>query len=234
MYILVLITRVTTAIRLICINVYKRMEVEKTIVEIKWLFFRSVSIKLLFCLGFLSISLLSCKPGIDQLFTEAKRFSNDGQYDKAIEAYNKILERDSLNQLAYFNRGRCYYSLDRNKEAVADYNKVIALQPSQDGQVEFRWNRSSPFAPKEERYKVYYEEALFERAVTEYQMDSAKKAFTDFQFCFDIGYEKTVCKRYIGCLYIAYQKKEKGCSLLKEAMVEGDTTSYSLLHKYCY
>jgi tetratricopeptide (TPR) repeat protein len=210
------------------------MEVEKAILEIKSLFFGSVSVKLLCCLGLLSISLWSCKPDIDQLFTEAKQFSNNGQYEKAIEVYNKILGRDSLNQLAYFNRGRCYYFLERNKEAVSDYNKVIILQPPSDGQIEFRWNRGSPFAPKEGRYKVYYEEAVFERAVTEYQMDSAKKAFTDFQVCLDIGYEKTVCKRYIGCLYIAYQKKEKGCSLLKEAMMEGDTTSYSLLHKYCY
>jgi tetratricopeptide (TPR) repeat protein len=180
------------------------------------------------------LSLSSCKPNIKQLFVTAQRNFDQGEFKKAIGVYDQILQRDSLNQLAFFDRGRCNYFLGRDNDAIADYNKVISLQDTTDGQVEFRLNRDLPSTPEKERYKVSYEEALFLRAVTEYEIDSAKRAFRDFQNCLRIGYEKPACTRYLGCIYIAFNKKDKGCSLLKEAILMGDTTSYSLLHTLCY
>lgn len=196
---------------------------------------RLIATRFLFVVVLLTcLSLYSCKPDVKQLFSIAQQHFDRGEYKKAIDVYNQILERDSVNQLAFFERGQCNYYIGRHEEAIADYNKIISLQPPSDGQIELRWNRDSPFAPEEEKYKVYYEEALFERAVTEYQMDSARQAFKDFQVCLNAGYEKTLCKRYLGCLYIAYQKKVEGCRMLKEASFEGDTASYNLLQKFCY
>jgi tetratricopeptide (TPR) repeat protein len=179
------------------------------------------------------IVLASCKQSIKQLFAEADSYYKANQYEKSLETLNKILKRDSTNQLAYYYRGKCHFYLDNDKEALADFNKILSLQPVPDG-LTFRLNRNSPFVPDEEKYKIYYEEALFERAVTKYFMDSLKSAFHDFRDCISLSYEpKSDCYRYLGIIYIDYRQNDKGCEMLKKASLDGDTSATRLIKKYC-
>jgi tetratricopeptide (TPR) repeat protein len=175
----------------------------------------------------------SCRPSIKQLFLEADNYYKADQYEKALDVCEKIIKKDSTNQLAYYYRGKCYFYLDKNKEALADFNKILSLQPVPNG-LTFRLNRNLPYISDKERYKVYYEEALFERAMTEYYMDSFKNAFHDFRDCIGLGYEpKSDCYRYLGIIYIDYRQNDKGCEMLKKAALEGDTAATTLIGKYC-
>lgn len=63
-----------------------------------------------------------------------------GQYEKAVERFEKVLEIDRTNQYpdASFYLGKTYATLNRNEEAIAQFNKY--LEQVQDTTVRKRVN----------------------------------------------------------------------------------------------
>ena len=55
-----------------------------------------------------------------------------GQYNKAIESYNKALKL-SQPDYVYFNRGNAYFGKKDYTAAMADYNKAIQMNKSYTG-----------------------------------------------------------------------------------------------------
>ena len=60
----------------------------------------------------------------------AFNYLKEKKYDKALEEYDKAIEADPNDFLAYYNRG-IYYSLytDKKKQALEDLSKSIELKP---------------------------------------------------------------------------------------------------------
>ncbi|MBN2029359.1 tetratricopeptide repeat protein [bacterium] len=54
-------------------------------------------------------------------------YYNQGQYEKAIEEFNKIILIDSNHVQAHFNLGLVYFQLGRFDEAVQNFQKTISL-----------------------------------------------------------------------------------------------------------
>jgi len=52
---------------------------------------------------------------------------------KAIEIYNEVIEADAKNSRALRARGDALLSIGKHADAVADYDKAIAIQPDDDG-----------------------------------------------------------------------------------------------------
>ena len=52
-----------------------------------------------------------------------------GNYQKAIEYYNKGLEAKPDDPCLFNNRGLAYYALRKYDEAISDYSKAIELRP---------------------------------------------------------------------------------------------------------
>ncbi|MGC9393569.1 MAG: tetratricopeptide repeat protein [Anaerolineae bacterium] len=52
-----------------------------------------------------------------------------GEYDKAIQEYNKALELDPTYLLAYYDRGLAHAQQQHYADAIADFSEVIALDP---------------------------------------------------------------------------------------------------------
>ena len=52
-----------------------------------------------------------------------------GQWDKAVDAYSKIIELDPQNAAAYNNRGVVKANLGQYKEAIADFDATIHIDP---------------------------------------------------------------------------------------------------------
>lgn len=181
-----------------------------------------------------TLCLFSCKPKIKELLTDAYDLETRDKHKEAIAVYNKIIDRDTTIQIAYYNRGICYYNLTEYGKALTDFTKVLAMQPAPQPGIRFRINTASPFAPDEERWKVPYEDALYQRALTKYYMDSVKSAFEDFSDAKHHGYSpQSACTRWLGTIYIQFGKKETGCGLLKESFLAGDTTALQLFKTYC-
>lgn len=69
-------------------------------------------------------------------FTDAQNWFNHGcdlyaleQYEKAIAAFDKVIEFDSEHFEAWFNRAVILHRLERYEEAIASYTKVIEINP---------------------------------------------------------------------------------------------------------
>ena len=59
---------------------------------------------------------------------EGISFLNDGQYDRAITCFNKVLEKNP-NDAAYSFRGEAYCEKGQYDKAIADCAKAIEINP---------------------------------------------------------------------------------------------------------
>lgn len=69
----------------------------------------------------------------EKYFNKAEEYLQSGQYQKAVENYDKAINKkpDYIN--AYFNRGYAYAELGYDNQAIKDYDKVIEINPSDAG-----------------------------------------------------------------------------------------------------
>lgn len=59
---------------------------------------------------------------------------NTGEYEKAIDLYNKAIELEAKDiehlETVYYNRGMAYYNLGDYQKAIGDYSIAIQIAPS--------------------------------------------------------------------------------------------------------
>jgi tetratricopeptide (TPR) repeat protein len=58
-------------------------------------------------------------------------YHNLKQYDAALADYNRAIQLDPNEALAFNNRGMTYAALQRHEEALADYSRAIKLEPTE-------------------------------------------------------------------------------------------------------
>lgn len=154
--------------------------------------------------------LTSCKESNEQLIEKAIKLGKQGKYEKAIEIYTKVINRNSKLQIAYYNRGFEYLATKNYSKALADFNKVMALQSY--GNIRITYNQNSSLSNEEIRAQVPYHDALYQRAQVKFHMDSLKSSFLDFQTLIDNNYEeKSNCISWQGTIWIRDGKKDKAC-----------------------
>ncbi len=56
-------------------------------------------------------------------------YAGKGQYDQAIDDYDKAIELKPRYEKAYFNRGNAYYAKRQYDQAIDDYKEAIELNP---------------------------------------------------------------------------------------------------------
>jgi tetratricopeptide (TPR) repeat protein len=56
-------------------------------------------------------------------------YAGKGQYEQAIDDYNKAVKAKPKYEKAYFNRGNAYYTKGQYEQAIDDYKKVIEMNP---------------------------------------------------------------------------------------------------------
>jgi tetratricopeptide (TPR) repeat protein len=66
----------------------------------------------------------------ETLFERATAVYNEGDYNKAIEYYQQILENGKHSAELYFNLGNCYYKLDQTGPSIYYYEKALLLKPN--------------------------------------------------------------------------------------------------------
>ena len=67
-------------------------------------------------------------------FELGKAHYQDGQWDQAVDAFQKVIELDPSFQAAYANLGAAYHRQERLDLAVSQYEQALALNP-EDGEV---------------------------------------------------------------------------------------------------
>ena len=66
---------------------------------------------------------------IVQYYLKGNRWMNEGNTDKAIESYNKAIDKYAKHSMAYEKRGTINFQLKNFKDAIYDFNKSIKLYP---------------------------------------------------------------------------------------------------------
>jgi tetratricopeptide (TPR) repeat protein len=171
-----------------------------------------------FIIFFSVFVLSSCKKTNDQLFDEAYALTKKSEYKKAIKVYTSLLERNDKLQLAYYNRGYCYYSMKEYNKALEDFDRTIGLQTLGGGSIIFTLNSESPFASEEAKYQVPYYDALYQRAQVYFFLGKNKESFNDFGVLIANEYEeKSNCYLWQGSIIINSGDTTKACSYFSNA-----------------
>ncbi|EMY78136.1 tetratricopeptide repeat protein [Leptospira weilii serovar Ranarum str. ICFT] len=105
------------------------------------------------------------EPDPNEIFNEAYKANERGDYLLSIEEYSKYLILVPGDASGYYNRGLANYTLKRYDEAVKDFNKAVEIDP----------NKTSAFL-----YKGYGNEMI----------DDCKQAIQDFQKAISLGENK--------------------------------------------
>lgn len=158
----------------------------------------------------------SCKQSNEELLDKAYYLSNEKKYDEAIKIYTKVIERNDRLQLAYYNRGFAYMAMKEYEKALADFNRVMALQTV--GGFTVSYNPNMPFAGEEVKAGVPYMDALYQAAQVKFHMDSSQSSFKDFQTLVENNYEqKSNCILWQGTILYSIRKQEKACEYFQRA-----------------
>jgi tetratricopeptide (TPR) repeat protein len=65
----------------------------------------------------------------EQWFQEGNRFSSAGQFEKAVEAYEKSIAANALSPVAHYNLGIAYKNLRQLDKAATSLEKSVELEP---------------------------------------------------------------------------------------------------------
>lgn len=149
------------------------------------------------------------------MIREAVSLTEKKNYAKAIDIYTKVINNNNKIELAYFNRGRCYYYIDNYELAVKDFDTIIARKPTSG--IVMTINPDSPAASEEDRTKVSYNDAFYQRAIVKFYMDSIESSYQDFQALIDVNHEKVFCTIWQGDIWHIVGNDEKACRFMQRA-----------------
>lgn len=85
--------------------------------------------KVILCIMFSLINVLFSQQE-QNLFDEGNTFYSDGEYDKAIEKYEALLETGVHSSEVYFNLGNSHYKLNSIASSIYYYEKALMLSPN--------------------------------------------------------------------------------------------------------
>jgi tetratricopeptide (TPR) repeat protein len=179
----------------------------------------------------------SCRQSNETLLNKANELDKKGEHNKAIDIYTKIIKRNNRIQLPYFNRGLTYLKTKNYDKALADFNTIMSLHPTNGGLI-FTPNPNFPYANETDKMWVPYNDALLEGAIAKYYMDSIKSSFNDFQALIDINYQKSNSLLWQGMLWIKNGENDKACEAFIEAKQAASTyfdkdNSDKMINSYC-
>ena len=69
---------------------------------------------------------------VDEWFNQANAAYNSGNYDNAVELYQKILNTEMESVPVYYNMGNAYYKMRNYPMAIYYYEKALKLDPSNE------------------------------------------------------------------------------------------------------
>ena len=75
------------------------------------------------------LSAVSCQFEAELAYTDGVDSIDQGLYAEAIEDFDKTIQLDPDDAMAYHARGIAYYNLDQAQRAIQDFDVVIQLDP---------------------------------------------------------------------------------------------------------
>jgi tetratricopeptide (TPR) repeat protein len=196
-----------------------------------------MSLRYLFIFTSQLLLFVSCKQSNEYLLKKAGQLYEKKKYNEVIAICNDVIAEKNNLQLSYYYRGLAFAGLKQYKKAIHSLDIVMNLQ-SRDGLI-FVWNKEGIVADEVARTQVPLHDALYQRALVKFQMDSLKSSWADFQSCIRSDYgQKSNCLLWQGEIYIRIGKKDKACFSFQKAKefalnLYDSTGADNMFNEYC-
>ena len=173
---------------------------------------------------------------------EGDTFYDQGEYDKALEAYNKYLSLYPRNIKTLYNRARTYEKLGNDKLATDDLQEVLRLEPDH---LQGRITLGEMAFRRGDYERAYYE---FDKAVTDHKQSSSafayrakanqmlgkiREALDDYGVSIRLDGSNGMAFFYRGTVYVYQKKRSAACSDFKRAGELGIHEAEIALKKFC-
>jgi tetratricopeptide (TPR) repeat protein len=164
------------------------------------------------------------------------------RYEEGLDYFNRVIEQDPDNPMAYYNRGYCYYSMKEYDKAVTEFDKAIELNPrdsvsylykgiiryfQQDfqGSIEL-YNKALEIYP---RYSLVF----YNRGISKGQLKDYEGAIEDFNLClnYDPDFPDALYNR--GLAWYFSKNPQKACEDWKKAKALGLLEANEAVRIYC-
>lgn len=159
-----------------------------------------------------------------------------GDIEGAIADYTKAIQVDSTKLVAYMNRAGNMKRLEKYSEALADYNFVLGWMGfDPNALVNIRGLDRLDFMDRDDLEEPQYEifDALFERGIALYHLDSFQLAMRDFDYCITNDKYLAECYYWRGFVYLKLNDRLAACKDLREAMSLGNKDAIVDYEQYC-
>lgn len=141
-------------------------------------------------------------------YYRSKAVGGQGNYERALKDINQSLELEPTDHLTLEMRGRIYMGLDRPKDALADFKKVLSTDADFDGiHFSIGW--------------AYYELDMFDKAISEFDLAIVEDP------------EESRYYRFRGLSYLILEIDDKACNDLSKARKMGERRLDELIDDYC-
>lgn len=86
--------------------------------------------KIFILLFFMTLSIVIF--GQDNRFEQGNQYYNEGNYEKAIENYEGVLQSGLESAKLYYNLGNAYYKAGQLPEAIINYERALLIEPQDE------------------------------------------------------------------------------------------------------
>jgi len=136
------------------------------------------------------------------LLIDNQSFMRD-EYGRTMADYDKLIELDTGNATAYYERGDFYYEMDEYNKAIADYSKAIELDP---GHALAYFNRAYAYGEIGEYNKAIADyskaielnpsdaQAYYNRGLDYHNKGEVPKAVSDLEKCIGLSTDPELTK----------------------------------------
>lgn len=136
------------------------------------------------------------------------KYASEGNYEKAIENFNKEIEREPKNYYAWFNKALCNSYLKEYDKSIKHFSKAIELNP--------------------DYYKAYLNRALVKRDITEYE-----DALIDLNKSLEIENDYAEAYYHRGIINEYLKNYDQACTDLTRAKELGIEEARKMLKTVC-
>ena len=168
--------------------------------------------------------------------TKGNAFYSEKKFEEALVEYNKAIESDLYESIAYYNRANAYNKLGKLEEALVEFTKAIKFDPefanayNNRGNVYFDLNKFDDAIKdfnKTIELDPYYLIAYHNRGFTYLKLEKFNDAIKDFNKEIKLNPECTDAYQHLAEAYILTKKHNEAFKILQKSfeisMGIGDT-----------
>lgn len=126
---------------------------------------------------------------------EGDAFFENGEFEESVKSYSDLLETDTENTVYLYNRGRSYEELGILSKAIADFEKIIKLDPK-------HVNSFLSLSKISYEQKEYSRALIHAGAAVKQNENSAKAHFLSARAAHQLGYAEQALEFYNNAITI--------------------------------